>query len=88
MEEITRKEYYENGKLWYEEVICVLPEGKEYLYQYRMKSQDGYYFIYVRKTKYFDNGQFAWELNYDKNGKYVKNDKPSYRKDGTGISYT
>ena len=77
METKVRREYHENGKIKYEEVICVLPKNKEHLYQSKMRSPDGHYFIFVKKTKHYNNGQFAWELNYDKDGECVKKEKPT-----------
>ena len=88
LEIIVREEFHENGQLKYTENIAVLPDSKASLYARRLKSPDGYYWIRVGKqAKYFNNGQLAWVLNYDNNGNVIKENNPSYRKDGTIIQY-
>ena len=83
-----RQSFHENGTLFYEETICRLNNDQINDFPNRILSPKGYSFIRTgRVAKYFDNGQLAWELNYDKKGELIKDDSRQYRKDGTVIEY-
>ncbi len=82
----THNEFHKNGNLAYTETIAILAPSSAHLYEHRRVHPDGHEWIRTgRNAKYFDNGQLAWELNYDEMGKVIKNDKKNYRKDGTVI---
>lgn len=81
-------EFHKNGQLAYTETIAVLAASSAGLYQNRRKHPNGFDWIRIGRTaKYFDNGQLAWELNYNNNGEVIKDGKPSFTKDGTIIIY-
>ena len=84
------QEFYENGKLWIDGEIAVVPEMSKDIYDYRIgfKGFEGKPVCRIGVwTKYFDNGQIAWQLDYGDGTHGYKSDKsfPSYRKDGTLI---
>ena len=78
------------GKLWIDGEIAVVPELSKGIYDYRtgFKGYEGMAVCRIGVwTKYFDNGQLAWQLDYGDGTHGYKSDKsfPSYRKDGTLI---
>lgn len=84
------QEFHENGKLWIDGEIAVVPEMSKGIYDYRIgfKGFEGKPVCRIGVwTKYFDNGQIAWQLDYGDGKHGYKSDKsfPSYRKDGTLI---
>lgn len=84
-------EYHGNGTLAYTEKRAYLKDIAFHKYEARIVEDktEGFEFIRIgRCAKYFDNGQLAWELNYDNMGNVVKGNKPNYRKDGTPIIYS
>lgn len=89
------QEFHQNGQLWIDGEIAVVSEGKKDLYDYRT-GFSGYEGKPVCRigiwTKYFDNGQLAWQIDYGDgsyetlfSGKRKGQPFPSYRKDGTPI---
>jgi antitoxin component YwqK of YwqJK toxin-antitoxin module len=87
------QEFYENGKLWIDgEIAIINPEFKD-LYDYRtgFKKYEGQPVARIGIwTKYFDNGQLAWQLNYGDGTYEGRKNKhaekfTSFRKDGTPI---
>ena len=89
LETKLNEEFHPNGQLAYTENVATLVKGTEGFHPNSRIREDGVQWIRTgRHAKYFDNGQLAWELNYDENGNQLK-DKPfkSYRKDGTLIIF-
>lgn len=87
---VTNCEYHINGQLAYTETIKYISKEDINAYSNVRTSSDGslYWYRIGKQAKYYDNGQLAWELNYDeKDGSIIKDNKPSYRKDGTVIVY-
>lgn len=88
--EIT--EYHDNGTLFYRLVIAEIEPMFIDMYsnstQVRrmMNGNPVPPYVILLKEKYFDNGQFAWRLEYDEMGDGIKK-HPNYRKDGTIILY-
>ena len=84
------QEFHENGQLWIDGEIAVVSEMSKHLYDYRtgFKGYEGKFVCRIGIwTKYFDNGQLAWQLDYGDGTHDYKSTKsfPSYRKDGTLI---
>ena len=85
------QEFHENGKLWIDGEIAVVPELSKGLYDYRtgIKGFEGKPVCRIGVwTKYFDNGQLAWQLDFGDgmfDSKEPRKTFPSYRKDGTLI---
>jgi hypothetical protein len=82
------QEFHENGKLWIDGEIAVVSEMSKHLYDYRtgFKGYEGKFVCRIGVwTKYFDNGQIAWQLDYGDGTHDYKSTKsfPSFRKDGT-----
>lgn len=84
-----QQEFHDNGALAYEQTIAILKPEHEAKFDRRIMHPDGYCFIRIgRNVKYFDNGQLAWQLDYNDKGEVIKNkDQREYRKDGTIIIY-
>lgn len=58
------------------------------LYTNTLTTQKGEILVRIGSTrKFFDNGQLAWELNYNEDGSVTKDDLPTYRKDGSIIIF-
>jgi len=90
LEAMPWQEFYKNGQLWIDGEIAIVPEELKHLYDYRIgfKGYEGKPICRVGKlTKYFDNGQMAWRLDYgDGTHDYKGKEKfHSYRKDGSVI---
>lgn len=86
------KEYHPNGQVWIVGEIGVVGDLWKHLYDYRtgFKGYEEKPVCRLGKwSKYFDNGQIAWTLDFgDGTYDYKSNEKfPSYRKDGTHIIY-
>lgn len=85
------QEFHENGKLWIDGEIAVVPELSKGLYDYRtgFKGFEGKPVCRIGVwTKYFDNGQIAWKLDFGDgmfDSKIKRETFPSYRKDGSMI---
>ncbi len=61
------QEFHETGKLWIDGEIAVVPELSKGLYDYRtgFKGFEGKPVCRIGVwTKYFDNGQIAWKLDF------------------------
>ena len=90
LEPILWQEFHDNSQLWIDGQIALVPEELKHLYDYRTEVK-GYEGLAVCRigvlTKYFDNGQLAWQLDCgDGTHDYKNKEKfPSYRKDGTLI---
>lgn len=83
-----QQEFHKNGTLAFEQTIAILEPLFATTYEKRLTSPKGYDFIRIGKqSKYFDNGQLAWVLNYNEKGEVIKENTPQWRKDGTGINY-
>jgi hypothetical protein len=91
LEEKIWQEFHPNGQLWIDGKIGLVADMWKHVYDYRT-GFNGYEGKPVVRlgvwTKYFDNGQKAWQLDHT-DGTYdgQKNAKtfPSYRKDGSII---
>lgn len=80
------KEYHPNGQLWISEQQADIAPIAYHLYDAAIIRPDGSRFIRTGTTsKFYDNGQLAWQLTYDNNGVVVRDNKPRYRKDGSVI---
>jgi len=90
LEPILWQEFHDNGQLWIDGQITVVPDELKHFYDYRTGFK-GYEGLAVCRigvlTKYFDNGQLAWKLDYgDGTYDYKEKEKfPLYRKDGALI---
>jgi antitoxin component YwqK of YwqJK toxin-antitoxin module len=92
------QEFHENGQLWIDGEIAIVPETLKHLHDYRDGWYDnGKYFIPKDIpvcrigvwTKFFDNGQIACKIDYAdgmRDGKIKRQTFVSYRKDGTVIN--
>jgi len=84
------QEFHKNGILWIDGEIAVVSEMSKHLYDYRT-GFNGFIGKPVCRigiwTKYFDNGQLAWQLYYGNGTHDYKSNKtfPSFKKDGTPI---
>lgn len=88
LEQNTIEEYHKNGQLAYTETIAKVSVDSMVMFPNRRIHPDGYYWIRVGKcAKYYDNGQLAWEMNYDEFGNGIVEKVNQYRKDGTVIVY-
>ena len=81
----TRKwqEFHENGKLWIDGEIAVVPELSKGVYDYRagFKGYEGKAVCRIGVwTKYFDNGQLAWQIDYE-DGSYETLFSPFFSKE-------
>jgi len=86
------QEFHDNGKIWIDGQVMIVPNHLKYLYDYRTNFK-GYEGLAVCRvgiwSKYFNNGQIGWVLDYGDGTLGCKNKKdfPSYRKDGSVIVY-
>lgn len=86
VETVNLKEYHDNGTLWIDEIRCYVADNKIGFYGSSLiKGIDGRYFFRKQIIKYFDNGQFAWQLNCDEWANILTINPRRFRKDGTGI---
>lgn len=83
----VNNEYHPNGTLAYTETRVVVAEIKQETNLCAIRTApDGTMSMRVgRHAKMFDNGQLAWEINYDDNGHAILPYSKAYRKDGTVI---
>jgi len=84
------QEFHENGQLWIDGEIAVVPELQKHLYDYRtgFKGYEGKFVCRIGVwTKYFENGQLAWQLDYGDGSHSYKSTKKfvSFREDGTPL---
>ena len=84
------QEFHSNGELWIDGEIGIISDETKHLYKYLsfVSNYVGQAVCRLGKwTKYFDNGQIAWTIDYgDGTLKYESNEKfPSYRRDGQTI---
>lgn len=83
-----RIEKHQNGKLAYYELWAKIAPLYRARYPDHRKDEKGNYWIRVGwNYKCFDNGQLAWQMEYDNNGVLVKGSYKAYRKDGTPITH-
>ena len=95
LEETTWNEFHPNGQLWITGRIGIVSELWKDAYDYRdeFKGYEGKPVVRLGVwTKYYDNGQIAWQLDYgDGTHDYLKKSDrkkhPSYRRDRTLITY-
>ena len=85
------QELYDDGKIWIDGQIGIVPETYKHLYNHRLEFK-GYEGIPVCRvgiwSKYYDNGQLAWKVDYG-DGTHIYKSKEkfnSYRKDGSIIT--
>ena len=80
------KEFHENGTLKYRCTRSEIKKGYEHLYPNRISNTVS--FIKVGNcSRFFDNGQLNWQMNYDNRGNLITEKLPFYRKDGTIIQF-
>lgn len=85
------KEYHPNGQLWITGQIAVVKQYAKHLYDYRVgfKGYEGTPVVRLGIwTKYFENGQLAWQLDYSDgllDSKTQRKKLHSYREDGSAI---
>lgn len=89
------QEFHQNGQLWIDGEIVIVAELWKHLYDFRTGFKGYENQPVVRLgiwTKYFDNGQIAWQLDFG-NGTHENKDIslrktfPSFHKDGTPVIY-
>lgn len=81
------KEHHKNGALWINQDIGIIEPLFYNLYPNRLTNDLGECYIKLKYEKFFDNGQFAWSLIWDENGKLINKKDNQFRKDGTIIIY-
>ena len=87
------QEFHANGQLWIDGEIAVIKDEFKHLYDCRYENKDYPAQPIVRIgvwTKYFDNGQLAWQLDFGDgmyDSKVKRQSFPAYRKDGTAVVY-
>lgn len=89
------QEFHENGQLWIDGEIAIIPDLFKDLYDIRtsVKGFEGKNVVRIGIwTKYFDNGQLGWKTDRGDgsyqilfSGKRVGDKFPAYQKDGTPI---
>lgn len=84
----TITEHHSNGSLWLNTVIAFV--NLKYIHFYMKNTQLRDWnslkpYIILKREKYFDNGQFAWKLEYNESGELTNKNDHQYRKDGTLI---
>lgn len=86
-ETITINEYHPNGNLFYQEVRNIIEPMFIDLYKNNsnFRTVNDVSFLKVEYSKYFDNGQLAWSIKYDKDGTVINTSDFIYRKDGSVI---
>lgn len=84
-ETITINEYHPNGNLFYKEIRNIIEHMFIDVYKNfsNFRTVDGVSFLKVECSKYFDNGQLAWSIKYDKNGTVTNTTDFIYKKDGS-----
>ena len=83
------KEFHPNGQIWIDGEIGIIEPSTQHQYDCRtgFPGYDGEAVCRLGKwTKYYDNGQKAWTLEYDDYGFCKTIHYPRYRKDGTIIT--
>ena len=81
-------EFHPNGRLAYTASTATLSKDEHDKYPNARVAPDGTQWIYNGVVaKHYNNGQLAWQLNYDETGAIIKDGKPSYRRDGTIIQH-
>lgn len=76
-------ELNKNGALWFNTEILYIEPGFEHLYQHKLIDSEGRPFIKLKCEKFFDNGQFAWKLEWNEKGELLNRHDKQFRKDGT-----
>lgn len=84
------QEFHENGKLWIDGEIAIVPELSKGDFDCRtgLKGYEGKPVCRIGIwTKYFDNGKLAWQIDYGDGTRDYKTDKyfAAYSVDGTLI---
>jgi len=82
----TKKEFYPNGQLRYEETIVEVPANVNPFYfpNSRIRDNGSKYIRVGWCKKYHKNGQLFWGLKYNNAGDVIEA-STKYRKDGTII---
>lgn len=61
------KEFHDNGQLWIDGEIALIKDEYKHLFDYRtgFKNYEGQPVVRIGVwSKYFDNGQIAWQLDF------------------------
>jgi len=87
-------EYHENGTLFFTTVAAEIAPGYLHLYEGKnpmmrrmIDNKPVNPYVILMREKHYDNGQFAWRLEWDETGKLNNAGPKQYRKDGTLIQY-
>lgn len=88
MKKIKNIERHKNGRLAYFEQFMQVTPVKTDLYYNVIKDNAGNMWVRIGwHKKYFENGQLAWQLKYDKQGKLIPGKNKAFRSDGTPIKF-
>jgi len=94
LEPKTKTEYHDNGALFFTEITAEIAPGYLHLYEGKntmmrklIDNKEVAAYVVLFREKYYDNGQFAWRLEWDKQGIAKDTKTNQYRKDGTIIQY-
>ena len=88
---IRWQEFHDNGQLWIDGEIALIKDDFKFLFDYRIgfeNYEEQPIAIIGVWTKYFDNGQIAWQIDFGDgmyDSKQSRKKFPSFRKDGTPI---
>lgn len=82
------KEYHKNGQLMYESTLGLVEPMFAPAYKNMIRNNKGEVLVRIgTTTRFWDNGQVNWKLQYNSDGS-LSSDKPSqFRKDGSLIVY-
>ena len=90
----TTIEYHENGTLFFTTITAEIADGYLYMHEGKnpmmrklINNRPVNPYVILMREKYYDNGQFAWRLEWDEYGKPKDTGTKNYRKDGTLIIY-
>jgi hypothetical protein len=68
----TKKEFYENGVLAFQETIAILKPERKHLYLHRLENESFSFIRIGKNSKYDKEGNLWWSIYRDKNGSYTK----------------
>jgi hypothetical protein len=88
-EEIIKTEYHKNGTLFFKEKRAIIDPFCINIYNgfQNLRTLGDTNFLILERTKFYDNGQFAWSLKWNENGNLINTDEKQFRKDGSIIMY-
>lgn len=85
----TITEYHPNGALWFTtDIAFVEPMFIDaYKNNTQLRDLNGKPYLKLKCEKHYDNGQFAWKLEWNESGDLINKNDSQFRKDGTLIQY-